>query len=57
METMLSPTWVTIHPFAGTPGENLDSFLRRFDCAFRCAVVPGYPDTHEGRELKDSYAA
>jgi hypothetical protein len=54
METMLSPTWVKVQPFGGTTGENLDSFLRRFDRAVRCAVFPEYADTHEGRELKDS---
>jgi hypothetical protein len=57
MEAMLRPTWVKIQPFGGAPGENLDSFLRRCDCAVRCALFPEYPDTDEARELKYSHPA
>ena len=50
---MTTPTSLRIPPFGGTPGENLNSFLRRFDRAVRWAVFPRYPAGEEGEMQKE----
>jgi hypothetical protein len=53
METLLSCTSMRIRPPGGTQGENLESFLRRFDSTVRGAVYPLYPDNEKGARQKE----
>jgi len=50
---MTSSTSLKIPPFGGTPGENLNSFFRRFDRAVRRVVYPPYPAGEEGERLNE----
>jgi len=50
---MTTSTSLKIPPFGGTPGENLNSFFRRFDRVVRRVVYPPYPAGEEGERLNE----